>query len=116
VSSGVPQGSVLDPLLFLIYVNDLDSVISHSTLKLFADDVLLYAPANTLKNCSLLQDDLNSNFSWASCWKLKLNPTKCEALLITNKRQLIHFTYSINNQPISWSNPVKYLGDTFELY
>lgn len=57
VSSGIT-------LLFLIYVNDLGSVINHSTIKLFADDVLLYTPANTLKDYSSLQDDLNSIFSW----------------------------------------------------
>ena len=110
VTSGVPQGTVFGPLLFLIYVNDLASVVKHSTVKMFADDVLLYAPANTLKECSSLQNDLTAISSWASCWQLKLNPTKCEALMITNKRKPIPFTYSINHQPISWSNPVKYLG------
>ena len=47
VTSGVPQGTVLGPLLSLLYVNDLDSVVKSSKIKLFADDVLLYAPANT---------------------------------------------------------------------
>ena len=77
---------------------------------MFADDVLLYAPANTLKECSSLQNDLTAISSWASRWQLKLNPTKCEAFMITNKRKPIPFAYSINHQPISWSNPVKYLG------
>ena len=95
VTSGVPQGTVLGPLLFLIYVNDLASVVKHSTVKMFADDVLLYAPANTLKECSSLQNDLTAISSWASRWQLKLNPTKCEALMITNKRKPIPFTYPI---------------------
>ena len=58
VTSGVPQGTVLGPLLFLLYVNDLDCIIRHSTIRLFADDVLLYATANTMEECSSLQDDL----------------------------------------------------------
>ena len=58
VTSGVPQGSVLGPLLFLLYLNDLNTVIQHSTIKLFADDVLLYAPANNIIYCAVLQEDL----------------------------------------------------------
>ena len=77
-----PQGTVLGPLLFLLYVNDLDCVIKHSTIRLFADDVLLYAPANTMEECSSLQDDLTAVYHWANCWQLKLNPDKCEALAI----------------------------------
>ena len=110
VTSGVPQGTVLGPLLFLIYVNDLDSIVKHSTVKLFADDILLYAPVGILKDCSSFQEDLTALSSWASCWQLKLNPSKCEALMITNKHKPISFTYFVNNQSISWSNTVKYLG------
>ena len=88
----------------------LAEVPQHASIRMFADDVLLYAPANILKGCSSLQDDLTAISSWAGRWQLKLNPTKCEALMITNKRKPIPFTYFIDNQPISWSNPVKYLG------
>ena len=70
VTSGVPQGTVLASLLFLLYVNDLDS---NSSIKLFADDVLLYAPANTQQECCALQDDLHAICSnWANHWQLKL--------------------------------------------
>ena len=110
VTSGVPQGTVLGPLLFILYVNDLDSVIKNSTIKLFADDVLLYAPANTQKECSALQDDLTAIFNWANRWQLKLNIAKCEALSITNKQKPVNFTYCVNRQLISWNNSVKYLG------
>ena len=60
VTSEIPLGTVLGPLLFLLYVNDLDSVVKHSTIKLFADDVLLYAEVNTTKDCLALQDDLSA--------------------------------------------------------
>jgi len=80
VTSGVPQGTVLGHLLFILYVNDLDSVVKKSTIKIFADDVLLYAPANTKQECSDLQNDLNAIFNWTICWQLKLNIAKCEAL------------------------------------
>ena len=101
VTSGVPQGTVLGPLLFILYVNDLDSVVKKSTIKLFADDVLLYAPADTKQECSALQNDLNAIFNWTIRWQLKLNIAKCEALAITNKRKPISFTYFINSQSLS---------------
>ena len=110
MTSGVLQGTVLGPLLFILYVNDLDSVVKKSTIKLFADDVLLYAPADTKQECSALQNDLNAIFNWTIRWQLKLNIAKCEALAITNKRKPISFTYSINGQSLSWNDPVKYLG------
>ena len=52
VTYGVPQGTVLGPLLFLLYANDLESVVKYSTIKLFSDDALLYAAVNTTKDCS----------------------------------------------------------------
>ena len=107
VTSGVP---VLGPFLFLLYVNDLDSIIKNSTIKLFADDVLLYAPANTQQECCALQDDLHAISDWANHWQLNLNIGKCEALAITNKWRPVKFSYYINGQPILWNNPVKYLG------
>ena len=100
------------PPLFLLHVNDLDSVVKKFTIKLFAadDDVLLYSPANTEQECCTLQSDLTAIFNWTNCWLLKLNITKCEALAITNKWKPISFTYFINGQSLSWNDPVKYLG------
>ena len=86
VRSGVPQGSVLGPLLLLIYVNDLHEAVCHSNLKLFADDVALYKEVGSNDDCDLIQEGLNGVCSWADKWQLRLNPSKCEPLAITRKR------------------------------
>ena len=59
ITSGVPQGTVLGPLLFLIYINDLPDYIKHSTIRLFADDRILYRPIKCDHDALLLQDDIN---------------------------------------------------------
>ena len=66
VRSGVPQGSVLDPLLFLLYIDDLHSVIRHSKLKLYADNVALCREIKSEADCKLLQEDLDQICSWAN--------------------------------------------------
>ena len=110
VQSGVPQGTVLaiDPLLFLLYVDDLRDVVSNATLKLFADDVALYCEVISTADCSLLQEDLNNICSWATKWQLRLNAFKCEVLFY-NKCKLLTFKYSINDTPLSWHPSVNYL-------
>ena len=66
VSSGVPQGSVLGPLLFLILIGDINYELKHSFLSSFADDTRLSKGVNSNEDSQLLQDDLNSVFDWAS--------------------------------------------------
>jgi len=78
----IKPGNFLGPPLFLLYGNDLDSVVKHSSIKLFTDNVLVYASANTLKDCMSLKNDLNAIAAWATHWQLNLNSTKCEALMI----------------------------------
>ena len=74
--SGVPQGSVLGPLLFLLYVNDFPDVIK-SMLKLFADDAKIY---QTTDKCDILKDDLSEGGSWADKWELKFHVDKCDVM------------------------------------
>ena len=99
---------MLGPLFFLIYVNDIYDVVSHSTTKLFADDVAIYKTIDTIEDCSRLQEDLNRISSWADKWQLKLNANKCEALLISRKRSTPKFDYHII--PLFWKPLVRYLG------
>ena len=73
VTSGVPQGSVLGPLLFISYIDDLQNAVSHSALKLFADDIALYIEIKTPADCLLLQQDLDNIYSWTIKWQLHLN-------------------------------------------
>ena len=79
VTSGVPQGSVLGPILFVLYINDLPDEIK-SLLLLFADDTKLFNSIINETSTLSLQDDINALFDWSCQWQLKFNPTKCKVL------------------------------------
>jgi len=81
VTSGVPQGSVLGPLLFLAYVNDIWRNIE-STIRLFADDCLIYKKINN-EDIDSLQEDLDRLGEWAAENAMKINPSKCKAVRFT---------------------------------
>ena len=75
----MPQGSVLGPLLFLIYINDLADQI-RSSLKLFADDVKLISSLDSANKQLIVQDDLNTITNWSEAWLIKLNVNKCKVM------------------------------------
>ena len=70
VLSGVPHGSVLGPSLFLIYINDLPEYVSNSTVRLFADDTILYLTIHNSSDCIKLQEDLSTLEIWESDWQM----------------------------------------------
>ena len=72
VVSGVPQGSVLGPMLFLLYVNDISSIVN-SHLLLFADDIKLYRSIKSENDILLLQEDINKLYSWSNTWLLNFS-------------------------------------------
>ena len=109
VSSGVPQGSVLGPTLFLIYINDLPVNID-SNVKLFADDTLLYKNINNVEDCHKLNSDLWKLQQWEQKWLMDFNVSKCQVLRVTNKKSPIMFSYQLHGQTLQEVNSAKYLG------
>ena len=89
VSSGVPQGTVLGPLLFLAFINHLPEKVTHSSTRLFADDCILYRKITTPEDATLLQQDLNSLQDWEKTWMMEFHLDKCQLLRVTNKRKII---------------------------
>ena len=72
MTSGVPQGSVLGPILFLIYINDLTDK-TRSKLPLFADDTAIYLAVSNLQDAKILQQDLDYLHEWELQWDMELN-------------------------------------------
>ena len=77
VTSGVPQGSVLGPTLFIIYINDIDDRITSSLLK-FADDTKLVRKVGTQDDCEELQKDIHRMYKWSEDWQMMFNIDKCK--------------------------------------
>ena len=99
VLSGVPQGTVLGPLLFLAYINDINKDLSPGThIRLFADDSLLYRNILTPEDSAILQRDLNVLQAWEHDNKMEFHPDKCQVLRITNKK-------SPSMKPITFKTP-----------
>ena len=111
VTSGVPQGSVLGPILFLIFINDLPQSLS-SKVRLFADDAILYLEVASADDCQMLQSDLNKLTEWEEKWLMSFNPSKCEVLTVTRKKQPTLFNYIMHEQILNRVKSTKYLGVT----
>lgn len=112
VSSGVPQGSVLGPLLFLIYINDLPNYVHSSKVRLFADDTALYISLSVASHSSLLQQDLHNLEQWEKSWDMKFNPSKCQVIQITKRKEVIPTQYILHNTILDTVSSAKYLGVT----
>ena len=108
VSSGVPQGSVLGPLLFLVYINDLPNVIKNSSIKIFADDSKIFFKFKKNTNYNKFIDDVTRVFEWVNKNRLKVAMEKCEVLHLGCNNPAYPLYYDGNN--IAVANNVKDLG------
>ena len=113
MQSGVPQGSNLGPLLFLIFINDLPGRVKCSTL-LYADDLKIYKTINSPEDNIALQEDINNIQDWCISNNLHLNISKCKTMSFTNRKNTLSFPYSINNNLIEKPDIVKDLGVKFD--
>jgi hypothetical protein len=109
VMSGVPQGSVLGPLLFLAYANDI-SINTESTIRLFADDCIIYREILSNEDVEKLQTDLNRLGEWAVENVMIINPNRSKAVCFTRARVMEPLNYSLQDKLILEQSSCKYLG------
>jgi hypothetical protein len=107
VTSGIPQGSVLGPLLFIMFINDIDNVVQNSLLK-FADDTKIFGVIQNKVQHQQLQDDLSNLVDWSKKWQMQFNTSKCKVLHIgkTNHR----YQYVMDNQVLESVKEERDLG------
>ena len=108
VTYGVPQRTVLGPLLFLLYINDLPDKLSTS-VRLFADDCILYTPIRTQNDSSLLQNDLLKLQKWQDTWLMKFNPGKCYTMTLATRTPTPNM-YTFCGQTLTSVDSHCYLG------
>ena len=109
VVSGVPQGTVLGPLLFLCFINDLPECVDSST-RLFADDCAIYREIVHESDTTKLQEDLNKLSQWETKWGMSFHPDKCNTMHITRSKTHSKTTYSLKGQNLEEVNTARYLG------
>ncbi len=109
VTSGVPQGTVLGPLLFLSYINE-HSLSLTSTTRLFADDSLVYRPISGWDDCLQLQDDLAVLEDWEAKWQMTFRPDKCHHICFTRTNKPIPFIYKLHDTNLNTVSSHKHPG------
>ena len=115
IKSGVPQGSVLGPCMFLFFMNDLPDALT-SQVRLFADDTLVYLTVNTQDDAHRLQADLNKLAEWGQRWLMEFNAKKCQVLRVTRRRHIVEHQYTLHGKELETCTSAKYLGITISSY
>ena len=109
VTSGVPQGSGLGPILFLIYINDMDDEIMNQLLK-SADDTKIFSIIRTDEEADNLQKDLDTLLNWTNDWQMQFNVKKCKVMHLGKQKQ--NHQYHINGNQLESVKTEKDLGVT----
>ena len=101
VTSGVPQGSVLRPTLFIYFINDLPNVVNDTPIKIFADDTKIYHGVNDENNVNKLQKSIDAMYEWTQKWLLQFNKEKCKILHLGNKNEKNKYFIGSDDQRIT---------------
>ena len=119
VHSGVPQGSILGPLLFALFISDIYEQVSHGTnIALYADDTKIWRKITSFEDCRILNNDINALNNWAKLNKMRFHFKKCKALLVSLKHPNYYilpfdiFTYELDNSIIDYYTEETELGMT----
>ena len=111
VTSGVPQGTVMGPLLFLAYINDMPES-TKSSVRLFADDSLLFRKICNKRDAAQLQSDLSGLEEWERKWQMCFHPEKCTVIRISGRKKTIDTSYTLHGHTLEVVQSGKYLGVT----
>lgn len=111
--SGVPQGSVLGPLLFLLLINDLPKNLKECAVSLYADDIKIFKQVKNHQEAALLQQDLDRLVDWYKINGLELNIKKCKVMSFSRKKEIIRYKYKIENNELERVIAIKDLGVWF---
>lgn len=114
IPSGVPQGSILGPLLYLVYLYDIASSIRFSKFLMYADDTKIYCRIKDITDCEKLQGDLDRLHGYYIENRICINATKCAHVTFTRKRNPIKFDYHFNNVKVDRVDVVRDLGVTLD--
>lgn len=110
IPSGVPQGSLLGPLLFIIFINDVSSCFRHSEILLYADDMKIFRTVNNINDSLLLQEDLMRFEEYCLINKLDLNVSKCYSITFTRKTNVLNTHYLLRDHLLNKVNGIRDLG------
>lgn len=114
VHSGVPQGSHIGPLLFLLFINDITNVVTHSNILLFADDCKISCSFKDEDESKLLQEDIDRIYEWCNKNKLDLNLKKCKVMSYSRKHSTFMTSYSMNNCLLQRVEQISDIGVLFD--